>query len=67
MKVYTNKNTNLSDWKKIFRDECLLYGIDPAVKSDLAQLHAWEMGYTPASFAETIYRYKNLPKLKTTE
>ena len=62
--VYTNKNTSLTDWKKLFKEECNRYGIDPAKKSDLSLLHAWEMGYTPSAFAETIHRYQSLPKLK---
>ena len=62
--VYTNKNTSLADWKKLFKEECAKIGIDPSLKSDLGILHAWELGYTPISLAEEVHRFKSLPRLK---
>jgi hypothetical protein len=50
--VYTRANTSFEDWKVMVAAEFLKEGIDIAIPSKLAFLHAWEGGGTPYGFAE---------------
>lgn len=62
--IRNNKNISLDEWKKLFVVECQKFGIDPKLKSDLAQKHAWELNYTPFSLAEITHRYETRPRYR---
>ena len=52
--VYTNRTVNFADWCGEAQDKFKLVGLPPFDETILAAKHAYELGYTPDSWAREM-------------
>ena len=52
--VYTNKSVNFKDWIQQAQERFQFLGMPPFDESRLQVKHAYELGYTPDSWAREI-------------
>ena len=52
--VYTNRTVNFATWCTEAQDKFKLVGLPPFDESILAAKHAYELGYTPDSWAREM-------------
>ena len=53
-KVYTNRSVSFAAWCNEAQDKFKLVGLAPFDESQLAPKHAYELGYTPDSWAREM-------------
>lgn len=52
--VYTNRSVNFGTWCQEAQSKFKLVGLEPFDESILAAKHAYELGYTPDSWAREM-------------
>ena len=52
--VYTNRSVNFADWCNEAQSKFKLVGLEPFDEATLAPKHAYELGYTPDSWAREM-------------